>query len=307
MNDLHLNTPLVESRPLSRLVRGTVWLKMDALQPSGSFKLRGMGFACSRYVENGAKRFVCSSGGNAGVAVAYAGRKLGVPVTVVVPESTTARAIEVIGQEEAEVIVHGKIWQDAHNYAMDLVSDESVYIHPFDDQLLWQGHATVIDEVNNMGIRPDIVILSVGGGGLLCGVMEGLDRNNLESVPVLAVETEGAASLAASLKAGRLVAIEDITSVATSLGAKQVARAAFERSLGGRVISRVVTDRAAVRACLDFSTDHRLLVEPACGASLAAVYDPPAVLADKENILVIVCGGAGVTMDYLQNLKARIE
>ena len=307
MNDLHLNTPLVESRPLSRLVRGTVWLKMDALQPSGSFKLRGMGFACARYVENGAKRFVCSSGGNAGVAVAYAGRKLGVPVTVVVPESTTARAIEVIGQEEAEVIVHGKIWQDAHNYAMSLVTDDCVYIHPFDDQLIWQGHASVIDEVINMGIRPDIVVLSVGGGGLLCGVLEGLDRNNLGSVPVLAVETEGAASLAAAMKAGDLVAIDDITSVATSLGAKQVARAAFERSRGGRVVSRVVTDRAAVRACLDFSTDHRLLVEPACGASLAAIYDPPAVLADMENILVIVCGGAGVTMDYLQNLKARLE
>src|SRR6516165_4720853 len=96
---LHIATPLVESRPLSVIAGRSVWLKLDALQPAGSFKLRGIGKACESYLEQGARRFVSSSGGNAGLAVAYAGRMLGVPVAVVVPETTTERAKELLRQE----------------------------------------------------------------------------------------------------------------------------------------------------------------------------------------------------------------
>ena len=81
---LHIETPLIESIPLSRKVRGRVWLKMEALQPTGSFKIRGIGQATQHYLSKGVKRFISSSGGNAGIAVAYSGRKLGAPVTVVV-------------------------------------------------------------------------------------------------------------------------------------------------------------------------------------------------------------------------------
>ena len=93
---LQIQTPLIESRPLSLAAGRTVWLKLDALQPCGSFKLRGVGHACEVHHARGARHFVSSSGGNAGLAVAYAGRKLGVPVTVVVPETTTERAKELL-------------------------------------------------------------------------------------------------------------------------------------------------------------------------------------------------------------------
>jgi len=255
----------------------------------------------------GAKRFVIASGGNAGIAVAYSGRKLGVPVTVVVPESTTERSIEAIRQEEAEVIVKGETWQEAHGYTTGLTDHECVYIHPFDDPLLWAGHATIIDEVVTSDISPDVVVLSVGGGGLLCGIIEGLRRNNMTDVPVLALETKGTDSLAAALNAGRYVGIDSITSIATCLGAKKVAKTAYDWCRKHEVVSHVVSDIEAVDACLNFSTDHRLLVEPACGASLAALYHPIEFLMDKKNILVIVCGGAGVTMDQLTSWKKQLE
>jgi len=86
---MHLNTPLLESRPLGLATGQEIWLKMEALQPCGSFKLRGVGLACEHHARLGKRRFVSSSGGNAGIASAYAGRKLGLPVTVVVPETTT--------------------------------------------------------------------------------------------------------------------------------------------------------------------------------------------------------------------------
>ncbi len=104
---LHIHTPLIESRPLSLAAGRNIWLKLDALQPCGSFKLRGVGYACEVHHARGARHFVSSSGGNAGLAVAYAGRKLGVPVTVVVPETTTERAKQLLHLEDAKVVVHG--------------------------------------------------------------------------------------------------------------------------------------------------------------------------------------------------------
>jgi L-serine/L-threonine ammonia-lyase len=277
-----------------------VWLKMDALQPSGSFKLRGIGHACAEYVRRGARRFISSSGGNAGIAAAYSGRKLGVPVLVVVPETTSERARELIAREGADIRVHGASFQEANALALSLAGAHDAFIHPFDDPLLWEGHATMIDEVARAGVKPDAVVLSVGGGGLLCGVVEGLRRNGWGGVPVIAVETEGADSYAQSLAAGERIELPRISSIATSLGARRVSEQAFALAASHPVRPVVVTDGAAVQACLRFMLDHRMVVEPACGASLALAYQAPEALAEFDNVLVIVCGGVTATVEQLQ-------
>jgi L-serine/L-threonine ammonia-lyase len=300
MTPLHLHTPLVESAVLSRAAGRRVWLKLEALQPPGSFKIRGIGLACQTYRERGARRFISSSGGNAGLAVAYAGRKLGVPVLVVVPASSTARARELLAAEGAEVTVHGDTWQEANAHAQSMLTPSDAFIHPFDDPLLWQGHATMIDEVAAAGLRPSSVVLAAGGGGLLSGVVEGLQRNAMAEVPVFAVETEGAASLHAGMRAGQRVALDAITSIATSLGAKQVCEQAFALAQSDNITSLVVSDADAVRACVRFMDDHRLVVEPACGAALAPVYSGCAELKTAgDDLLVIVCGGATATAAQL--------
>lgn len=296
---LHIETPLIESGALAGPTR-QVWLKMDALQPPGSFKIRGIGYACEEYVRRGARRFISSSGGNAGIAAAYAGRRLGVPVVVVVPETSSARARELIAREQAEIIVHGASFQEANALAQTLVGEHDAFIHPFNDPLLWQGHASMIDEVVASGLRPDAVVLSVGGGGLLCGVVEGLRRNGLEQVPVIAVETEGADSLARAMAAGEPVELPAITSIATSLGARRVADRAFDATRAHPLRSVVVSDTAAVQACLRFMDDQRVVVEPACGAALAAVYGNAPQLDGCRSVLVIVCGGVTATVAQLQ-------
>ena len=118
---LHIHTPLIESAPLSRTAGCAVWLKLEALQPPGSFKIRGIGAACEHHAHRGAQRFVSSSGGNAGLAVAYAGRHLNIPVTVVVPLSTSERAKQLLQLEGAHVIVHGASWQEANALAQSLL------------------------------------------------------------------------------------------------------------------------------------------------------------------------------------------
>ena len=295
---LQIQTPLIESRPLSLAAGRTVWLKLDALQPCGSFKLRGVGHACEVHHARGARHFVSSSGGNAGLAVAYAGRKLGVPVTVVVPETTTERAKELLRLEDANVVVHGSSWQEANELAQTLLGSGDAFIHPFDDPLLWAGHASLIDEVAASRVKPDAVVLSVGGGGLLSGVVEGLKRNGWDDVPVLAVETTGAASLHAAVQAGHPVELERLASVATSLGAKRVADQALECVRSHPVHSHLVSDRAALEACERFLRDHRVLVEPACGAALALAYQAD-TLARYSNVLVVVCGGATATLEQI--------
>lgn len=302
---LHIKTPLLTSSALSRAAGRSIALKMEALQLSGSFKLRGIGHACEHYKARGAQRFISSSGGNAGLAVAYAGRALGVPVTVVVPESTPARARHLLDQKGATVIVHGASWQEANERAQSMIGAADAFIHPFDNPLLWEGHASMIDEVAETGARPDAVVLSVGGGGLLSGVVRGLQRNGWGDVPVVVVETHGAASLGAAVAAGERVTLDAITTIATSLGAKQICAQAFALLGQHPIVPVQVSDAEALDACARFLDDHRVLVEPACGASLAVAYSAAEVLAPFTTILMIVCGGSTMSLAQMQEWQQR--
>ena len=299
MTQLHIETPFVQSHMMGGKLNSDIWLKLEAIQPCGSFKARGMAAACQQFLADGYTSFVSSSGGNAGLAVAWAGRLLGVPVTVVVPESTKERPKELIKLEGAKVIVHGESWQEAHALATEMAVDGAALLHPFDIPTIWDGHASMIHEIAKTGVKPDAVVLSVGGGGLLIGAALGLDRVGWNDVPLLAVETHGAASLHGSRLAGEHITLEKIDTIATTLGAKKVADKAFELVQSGRVSTHAVSDKDAVDACARFLDDHRILVEPACGAALAAVYEGCAFLQDKQTIAVIVCGGAGITQAQL--------
>ena len=302
---IHIETPALASRAFSLSSGKDVRLKLEALQPSGSFKARGIGHACQIYKSRGARRFISSSGGNAGYAVAYAGRMLATPVTVVVPGTTSERAKSLIRSEGADVIVHGESWMEANARALELMTPEDAFLHPFDDPLLWDGHATMIDELARQGGQPDLVICSVGGGGLLCGVVEGLRRNGWGGVPVIAAETAGADSYAQALSAGAPVLLPQITSIATSLGARQVCGRAFDLAREHPIESVVVSDAAAVAACEDVLLEHRILVEPACGASVAALRSGSALLREARSVVVILCGGVGVTAGQLAQWSAQ--
>lgn len=281
---------------------------MEALQPAGSFKLRGIGHLCQKRVAAGAKRLIASSGGNAGYAAAYAARRLGVGATVVVPESTSKLMREKIEAESAHVLVWGGCWDEADLRARELAAAPGcAYVPPFDHPDLWEGHASLVDELAAQHDPFGLVVLAVGGGGLLCGVLTGLHRVGWQHVPVLAVETEGTSSFDAACRAGRLVTLEAIQGVATSLGAKTVAAEAVAWNSRHEIHRHVVSDREAVGACQRFADDHRILVEPACGASLATVYGCLPELARRDSVLVVVCGGAGVNLQQFHKWLSILQ
>jgi L-serine/L-threonine ammonia-lyase len=305
---LHIRTPLLESFPLSRGWGRQVYLKMENLQPTGSFKIRGIGLLCQMGRDDGVRHFVASSGGNAGYAAAYAGRQLDIPTTVFVPIATSPDLRRQIELQGAEIRAVGDVWDETHEAALRFSRDvNAFYISPFDHPLIWQGHSTIVDEILDDVGKPDAIVLSVGGGGLLCGVLEGLQRHGLTDVSVVAVETEGTASLAASLKAGKLVTLDRITGVATSLGARTVAQKALDWSIAQRVQSVVLSDAQAIDASIQFADDHRCLVEPACGAALSVAYQQHAILDQARLIVMIVCGGIGVNLPLLQRWRSSRE
>jgi L-serine/L-threonine ammonia-lyase len=217
-------------------------------------------------------------------------------VTVVVPHSTSERARQLLRDEAAEVVVFGQSWQEAHEHAQTLLDADSAYLHPFDDPVIWEGHASLISEVLASGLEPEAIVLSVGGGGLLCGVAMGLQKAGWSNVTLVTAETAGADSFYQTVRAGELVELERISSVATSLGAKKVARQALEVSRRLKVVPH----------CLLFADDHRVVVEPACGAALALAYKGVQVLREAQNILLIVCGGSGVSYDELRELRKAV-
>ncbi|NXT19218.1 SDSL protein, partial [Syrrhaptes paradoxus] len=312
----HIVSPLLESLPLSRAGGTKVYMKLENIQPTGSFKIRGIGHLCQEAAKQGCRHFVCSSGGSAGLAAAYAAKKLGVPVTVVVPSTTGPITLHRLEELGAQVEVSGQVWDEANSRALELAQGEGwVSIHPFDHPLVWQGHASLVQELkDSLETKPDAILLAVGGGGLLAGVVAGLRQVGWHDVPIVAAETWGAHSFHAALAAGRLVSLPDITSVAKCLGAKTVAARALECAQEWPVISQVVEDAEAVRAVEQFLDDERMLVQPACGAVLALLYAGRLQQLQREgrlrtplrSVVVVVCGGSSIQAAQLQALKRQL-
>ncbi|KAF5006397.1 hypothetical protein FDECE_7213 [Fusarium decemcellulare] len=320
-----IKTPCIESPQLSRVAGCNVYLKLENLQPSGSFKSRGIGNLMTRAAASapGPVHFYCSSGGNAGLACAKSAISLGQRATIVIPTIITELMKGKLLDLGVEVHQVGKNWAAADKYLREelLANDPSgVYVPPFDHPHVWDGASTIIDELREqLDGTIDAVVCSVGGGGLVNGLMQGVENHPWSGTKpaVLAVETEGTDSLNASVRAGEHVTLPEITSIATSLGATRVSEQTWKWSQhpGGTMQSIVVSDADATISSVRFADDARHLVEVACGAALAPVYrgDLRTLLgkglSDEEwsnkNVVLIVCGGSNVTLDMLQKYREK--
>ena len=272
--------------------------------------------------------FYSSSGGNAGLACATAAISLKEKATIVVPFSTSEFMMQKLKLLGAHVVQFGPSWAEADKHLREVVmlQDEGVaiYVPPFDHEDLWEGAAGIVDELKEqLPEGYDAVVCSVGGGGLFTGIMQGLGNGMVQSgnngvtglpkVTVVAVETEGADSLASSLRAGEPITLPGITSIATSLGATRVAKQAFEYAKDDKVRSVVLSDAEAAMGTVRFADDQRIMVEVACGVSIALAYDGK--LRDilgtgmndaqwsKMRVVIVVCGGNAVSLDIIEGYR----
>jgi len=291
-NLLYIQTPITLSQNLKNKLNKNIYFKLDALQPTGSFKIRGIGKLCQQYKDDGYTKFVSSSGGNAGIAVAYAGMMLNTPTKVFIPKSSNKLYINIIKSYGADINIIGNNWDEAHKAALDYAEqNKSGYVPPFDHPVLWQGHSTIMDECKASIEKPDVVVVAVGGGGLACGVLEGMHNNGWQDVPVITTETIGADCFYQANQANKIISLEHITSSATSLGAKTVCSKLFDWREKHKIITYRTTDDIAAKACYEFAKDKRILTELAAGSALSVVYEAADIINQYNNILVIVCGG----------------
>lgn len=328
----YVKTPLLKQ--VFNQVRGPqFYLKYECLQPSGSFKSRGIGYLILNEVEkakaSGSTIHVfISSGGNAGLAAAVASKTVDTDCTVVVPSTTKPHMIAKIKNAGANVVMHGNHWQDADNYLRETAMKDlppnvqPFYVHPFDDSRIWHGHSTMIDEIleqlSQEGLSPlrvKGVISSVGGGGLYNGIVRGLERHGLaDKIPLIAVETIGADAMTKSMEAGKSVRLTEIRSIATTLGASYIAQDSLDKAAKYKTKCFAQKDEEAVKACFKFLSDRNILVEPACAASLSLCYDIDTLeqilqckLTKDDIFIVVVCGGSSMTISDLEKVADELQ
>lgn len=284
-------TPLIRSHYLSRKLGANVWLKLETLQPTHSFKVRGAFNAISQLPpQRRAHGVVTASGGNHGLALAYTAQMAGIPATVYLPRKSPpyrVRAIETLG---AEVVLHGESWDESNVEARARARDnDAAYIHPFDDVHVMAGQGTIVSELVSQIPRIDLIVASIGGGGLLSGLISAAAAYS-PATRIAGVETEGADSMYQSWRSGRIVELPAITSIAETLGARKTGQRQFDIITSHASELLTVSDQQAIDALLEILEQEKLLTEPATSCSVAALLAGKITIKPDENVVVVLCG-----------------
>jgi len=283
-------TPLLASPDLSALAGCEIHLKLENLQRTGAFKLRG---ALARLLlfsaEERARGVVTASAGNHGHGVAVGAAALGIPACVVLPRGVPLAKLTAIQRAGAEVVMAGSDYDEAFAAARDLAAQRgAVYIHAFDDPAVIAGQGTVAREM--LEDRPDLdaIVVPVGGGGLLAGTALAIVEARA-SVRLVGVQAAGASAFADAVRTGS-VTTGGASTIADGVAVRRPAERTVAIARAHGATMRVVTDEAIARAIVLMLERHKLLAEGAGAAGVAAMLDGAADLAGKR-VGVIVSGG----------------
>lgn len=274
-------TPMLTSRSLSEECGLDVRLKAELFQRGGSYKLRGPLNKIARLTEEErARGVICSSAGNHSQGVALAARQYGVRAVVVMAENATRSKIAATEGYGARVVLHGSIWDEANEKALELVEAEGLtYIHPFDDPELIAGQGTLGLEIMDQFPETELLIVPIGGGGLISGVSMAAKSVN-PSVRIVGVESSGAPGMKRSVEAGASVVLDEVDCMIDGLRVKKVGN--HTCSVVSRFVDELVTlpDTQIFDAMLWLMTRAKVVVEGAAaapvGALLQGLVDAPA-------------------------------
>jgi threonine dehydratase len=298
-------TPLVRSAALSERLGVPVWLKLEFLQKTGSFKPRGaFNKMLSLSPAERRRGVVAISGGNHAQGVAYAARELETAATIVMPATTPRNYLDATRGYGAEIVLTPDI-RAAFAEADRLQEQGKALVHPFDDPLVAAGQGTIGLEILEDLPGVTQVYVSIGGGGLITGVASAL-RGIKPEVEVVGVETHGADAMSRSLAAGELVELPAITSIARTLGAPKVS--AFTLNHVRELVREVtVVDDAATVAALTFILERtKYLVEPAGACCLVAAERHRERFRAGDQVVLLLCGG-NVSLEDLCAFRQRFQ
>ena len=297
------HTPLLTSRSLSEATGCDVRLKAELFQKGGSYKVRGPTNLIGQLSEEErARGVICSSAGNHSQGVAIAARQYGVQAVVVMAENATPSKIAATKGYGAEVVLHGTIWDEANEKALELVEARGLtYVHPFDDPRLIAGQGTVGLEILDDWPDAEIIVVPIGGGGLISGISMAA-KSVKPHVRVIGVESSGAPAMKRSVEAGRLVTLDRVDCVIDGLRVKRVG--ANTRSVVARFVDEIVTlpDEQIFDALLWLMSRAKLVAEGAAAAPVGALLRG-LVRAEPGTKVVAVLSGGNLDVEQLRGLS----
>jgi threonine dehydratase len=297
-------TPLVHSRTLSRLLGGDVYLKLECLQRTGSFKIRGAYYAISTLKDAiQARGCVAASAGNHAQGVAFAASALGVRAIIVMPRFSPTAKVQATKGYGAEVILHGNTYDEAVVEAARICEERNaVFIHSFDNPAVIAGQGTIGLEM--MEDQPDlnVIVVPVGGGGLISGVSVAV-KSLHPAVAIYGVQAAGAASMVASLQTGAPVDLPGVDTIADGIAIRRPSRLTLDvtRRLVDDVV--VVTDDEIADATFLLLERTKQVVEPAGAVGLAALLSGKIDVAGKT--VGVVISGGNIDMSLLIRIVER--
>jgi threonine dehydratase len=289
----HLHrTPLLTSRSLDEATGFEVRLKAELLQRTGSYKVRGPANKLPQLTQEQRRRgVVCSSAGNHAQGVALAAARLGIRAVVVMAENATPSKIEATRGYGAEVMLHGRIWDEADEKARSLVEEQGLtLIHPFDDLQLIAGQGTLGLEIHEDWPDVEVVVVPIGGGGLISGVAMALKRSNAE-IRVIGVESSGAPAMKRSVEEGEVVTLDEVACAIDGLRVKRVGDVTFE--VVREFVDEIVTlpDAEIFDALLWVMARCKLVVEGAAAAPVAALLNGLVAAPPGTKVACVLSGG----------------
>ena len=285
-------SPCRGSIPLSEIAAMKIFCKLDNLQRTGSFKERGARNALAQLPSDQQKRgVIAASAGNHAQALAYQGKLLGIPATVVMPKFAPLVKINNCQKLGATVVLHGKDFGEAKAHAHQIAKEKTLaYIDGYDDPAIIAGQGTMGLEIVEQVPDLDAVIIPVGGAGLLAGVSLAV-KTLRPNAKIVAVEAENVASFSAAFEAGKPVKIALHPTLADGLAIPQVGSNAFEiaRSLVDQTVT--VTEEQIALAILRLVELEKSVVEGAAATPLAACLSGKLNELAGKRVILLFCGG----------------
>lgn len=283
-------TPFIRNESLSSITGAQVFLKLENLQKTGSFKVRGAFNACVAAKREGVEEVVAASAGNHAQGVAFAARMLEVKCTIFMPEFSYPNKVEATKNYGAKVILSGETYDDANTHALEYARSKGVkMIHAFDDKHVISGQGTIGFEVLSKARDLNYLFVPVGGGGLIAGIGTVVKKLSPET-KIIGVQTNSYPAFAESFRQKKIIDVKRSYSIADGISVKKPGDLTFRIAL--EVVDDFVTvsDEEIIRAMFLLLERTKMVAEPAGAASLAALLSNK-VDVGSGKVGLVISGG----------------
>ena len=286
-------TPLLKAQPLRNNITGNseLFLKLENLQPTGSFKVRGaINTLMTLTEEQKNNGLITASGGNHGLAVAYAAAIARVPALIYLPTSTGKDKIKKLQSWGAETQIIGTVWDEANEKALTVAQNNNMtYIHPFSDPRVIHGQGTVSLEILDTNPDIDVLLVAIGGGGLIAGAAAAAKAMN-PRIKIIGIEPEGAPTHYNSRKAGRVITLSKIETRAATLAPRRSDQLNFDLITKHVDEIALVSDAAMEDAARWLWFELGIAAELSGAAAIAAISSGAISITGGSSICSIICG-----------------